>query len=413
MRIIRRFLDAVRRADSWVVRRKLHFVAAAFLGGAVWTSVAPNGISEASELWAAITRLPRLGLSWWIVGILTIPVLLQWALTRYARKRDYALALAKAYESRIDPYYQHLSRGRIAWGSQICLVTCPDLPRGWPIADVGLDAPTFHLETPPATRAERDALIDSLKADPKTRDRVKKDNPEKLSLARVPTVYSDSPGIRLALQTTTYYDVLYTKEVVAARPVDSMRYLKAAVRSRLVTFPHSLCLHLAVVTRDHYLLVTRRSQDVEWFPGAWSCSIEEQAKREDLAAGTALRWGTRALEEELAVTSKQFEPMNFRVFALFLEAPVLNIAVAAVAQLGITRAELQGILERKPRTDYEFDKWVFFDWNRVIRELKAPSRAFHPSSGLRMFYAALQEFGADAFHDQLLASAPVPARSRT
>ena len=70
--------------------------------------------------------------------------------------------------------------------------------------------------------------------------------------------------------------------------------------------------------------------------------------------------------------------------------------------LNHNRKKLDAIIDKHPRTDYEFQDWVFIPWSSLPLELMKPSRIYHPSTGLRMFYAGLFRYGAPGLNRKLI-----------
>jgi len=56
---------------------------------------------------------------------------LRYGLRRYARSHAYAVRLAAIYSARVDPVLLPFHKGRIAWGPELVLQSCPDLRAGW------------------------------------------------------------------------------------------------------------------------------------------------------------------------------------------------------------------------------------------------------------------------------------------
>jgi hypothetical protein len=67
-------------------------------------------------------------------------------------------------------------------------------------------------------------------------------------------------------------------------PEERAAFLDALAQGT-VRFPNSLCLQAVVLTRDDQVLLTAQSEKVTYYPGTWSCLIEEQLAPDDLRAG--------------------------------------------------------------------------------------------------------------------------------
>jgi hypothetical protein len=220
-----------------------------------------------------------------------------------------------------------------------------------------------------------------------------------LMLTRNPDVFSDRPTLILFLQELLYSEFSFFKENVGVLAEQRQRYISEALNGN-INFPNSLCLQLVVATSDDYLLLTQRSNKVDAFRALWSCSVEEQLNLVDLKGPEkdfAKNWSERMLFEELGVEPEGYDIQNIRIFAVFIESDVLNLNLAGLAVLKHDRKTLDAIIDKRPRTDYEFQAWDFLPWDQVAQELMLPSRPYHPSSGLRMFLAGIYKFGAPAF----------------
>ena len=163
-----------------------------------------------------------------------------------------------------------------------------------------------------------------------------------------------------------------------------------------ILFPHSLCMHVIVVTEDDKVLITKRSPKVIYFPGTWSCSIEEQLAPQDLQESPnriVLKWFKRLLQEELGLGSETYNENNLRILSVFLESDILSISICAHVVLDISSNELNQILKSLPRTDYEFTEWTFLTHKELLKELFQPTRPYHPTSGYRMLMALIKRYG--------------------
>ncbi|MFD4204826.1 hypothetical protein ACFWRG_02425 [Micromonospora tulbaghiae] len=161
---------------------------------------------------------------------------------------------------------------------------------------------------------------------------------------------------------------------------------------------------MTVATSDGYILLTHRSHKVAYDPGTWSSSLEEQLSEHDFKGADSevmSRWLQRALVEELGLSNIEASQCEARILAVFLEADRLNTGIAALASLDLTRDELDAIIDSRPREDYEFQDWAFIKWSDLASELGAPTRPYHPSSGLRMLLAGIVHYGVFGFSEKL------------
>lgn len=302
--------------------------------------------------------------------------------------------IVKKKSSTITPYVG------VGWRDALSLQDCPNLREGWPPSQVVIkidETESFALpeEYGPAYEDFFKRCYEKKRF---------KDNNEKLMLRRNPTAFSDQPSLVLEVIPTKYSLVQFYCYIIALRPErDALinDFIRGSLRAN---FAHSLCMHMVVVTRDDKLLLTKRSQKVDYHPGTWSASIEEQLSREDLESGServALSWASRLLKEELGLQQDSYHPDNLRLLSVFLEADILNTAVCVYAELRIDELELDIILRGRARTDYEFTEWAFLDVEKakLLTELFHPRRQYHPTSGFRLLYTLLKRFGSPTTDD--------------
>jgi hypothetical protein len=278
-------------------------------------------------------------------------------------------------------------------GTVVTLQMCPTIREGWPLGAVQIHhtAEPFLVPDEHAS-AYREYVARHFASKRFFDDRVK------VALTRNPVAFSDSPTLVLQTCETHYSVVQYYHEHVATVPVQRAALLGSLVRGP-VRFPNSLCLQALVLTRDDRVLPTARSPKVSYYPGAWSCSIEEQLAVEDLRAGPRRAvelWCHRMLREELGLADDAFQPDAARVLSVFLEADALNISLSALVRLEITASELDRILRQGVRPDYEFTDWAFMPPDDLSREVARPTRFYHLTSGYRMALELLRRDGATA-----------------
>lgn len=93
-------------------------------------------------------------------------------------------------------------------------------------------------------------------------------------------------------------------------------------KKRNITFAHSLCLHIVILTSDKMVLKTKRGNKTAYSQEKWSYSIEEQLSEVDfLTNGESpmVNWAKRALSEELGIDERDYSIDNLNIMSLFLE----------------------------------------------------------------------------------------------
>lgn len=157
--------------------------------------------------------------------------------------------------------------------------------------------------------------------------------------------------------------------------------------------PNSLCLHMIVVTKDNYVLFTKRKDNAAYEKSRYDFSIEEQLSREDFNNdGSRIKaWAKRALKEELGLEKKSCGMSNYfdiKIMGIFREEHYLNMAIAAIVRLKIDKSELLEILDSWPREDYEF-KYNLITISDAIRFLQLGGNdnkySLHRTATFRLF----------------------------
>ena len=164
-----------------------------------------------------------------------------------------------------------------------------------------------------------------------------------------------------------------------------------------ITFAHSLCLHIIILTSDKMILRTKRNGKTVYHKGVWSYSIEEQLSEIDFIKNgetPMVNWAKRALNEELGIDERDYSIDDLKIMSLFLEKDesILNCSLCGVFKLSLTSEELKKIINDKPRMDYEFQESNFEKLKEAIKEIKNNSNIKkHPTSNYRILMASIKE----------------------
>ena len=412
VRKVRRFFERALRHDRFsrllervlrgaLAARRAFPVASAFLLG-IWVNVISDpqvhGVSQALGRVYPVGDRP---LSWLAVAatafLLLVPVI-PGVLRRWVGTRDQTHKLFEnLFEQVVSRDLWLYCRGRLAWGDQLVLQNCPRIEEGWRTDEVVIlkDATEFRWASP----EEQDGYERWLES----ADEFVRRGPTKFRVMENPASFLDDPTLILRVQPTKFSEAMFAhRELSLIRSV-RMRAIENTVNGR-VDFPNLAVLHLTVATSDGHVLLTKRSHKVAYHPGTWSCSIEEQLSSGDLMQDereVTAHWVRRALVEELGLTASQARDSDTRVLGVLLEADILNIGVAALTTLAMTREELNSRILDWPRKDYEFEDWSFVPWDDLARCLVRPELELHPSSGIRMFLSGLVRHGVHRFCEQV------------
>lgn len=370
-----------------------------YLFGRVTTAASDADIKNIAGVFSNLFALDRSVniLSWFsVILLLGIPLLGLFISYQKQRGRPETL-LASLTQGRIETIVEPFAREALAWGPDVTLQLAPDLQTGWPVDDVEIlyDGTVFTLPS-----GENTGYTAYVRGDP---ERFKQDG-IKYMLARNPTAFSDAPRLTLEVWQTKFSVIRYFQENVSTIKPQREAFLEQAIGNGDIRFPSSLCMHAVVITKDNRLLVTKRSPKVEYSPGTWSVSVEEQLSTDDFrlgVKGVVKRWVRRFLLEELAIQETDYDIRNLRLLSVFIEVDVMNCSVAAALRINLRSTELNAILEAVPRTDYEFTEWRFLSYQEVAEELRTPTLVHHPTSGYRILLALANRHGAARVADVL------------
>lgn len=376
-------------------------VVSAFVLGVWVNAVSDPQLGGLADAVGRIYDIKHRPLSWIAVlatALLVVVPLVRFGLYRVVGTAGQALTRFDALAERaVDPELRRFAGGRLAWGSQLVLQSCPRITEGWRPEEVRVIVDPTEYRWP--SLRYRDAYVAWLDG---AEDFVHR-GPVKYRLMANPASFLDDPGLELRIQPNRFAEAVFVHRELSRRPADRLGHVQRVLDGDVV-LPQALVLHLTVATRDGFVLLTQRSHKVVYHPRTWSYSIEEQLSTEDLAydeSSVIACWVARALGEELGVRRAEATGGDVRILAVFLEADILNVAIAALVTLDLDRERLDGTIRGWPRKDYEFGDWDFIAWSDLASHLVRPDRRLHPSSGLRMFLAGIVKFGVHGFCAQV------------
>ncbi|MCB0200846.1 MAG: hypothetical protein KDI03_12320 [Anaerolineae bacterium] len=320
-----------------------------------------------------------------VVAILVLRPLL----ARHYAKQQYDHVIADLLQNQRSPDIAHFAA--VTVGSCLSLQLCPNMSRGWVMAQVKLQHDTTQFSLPPNLRS----VFEIYYRDNFDAKRFFDDQP-KLMLTQNPKAFTDSPTLILKTCETRWSHVQFYKDNIATSAAERQSAIRALMQDNIVTFAHSLSLHLIVETSDHKTLITQRTEKGDYYPAIWSCSLEEQASLEDIEVGDGVaieNWAKRALLEELGLGADTYNPNNIRLMAVFLESDILNISVCGHVRLDIDERVLDSRLQGVLRPDYEFTQWCFLNSSELLSEMRQPKRPYHPTARYRMLMAYIRQKG--------------------
>lgn len=376
-------------------------IAGAFLVGLFINTWSDPNVHNLSELLNRLFNVHARSLnilSWIATTVILLLSFGRLSLAWYSRKRSYEIRLAELYRDRVDSCLRPFQRGRIAWGLSLTLQSPPDLRKGWPVEEVHIEYDITQYVFP--------GHIDELYKQYVESDFHKKyqDDRTRLMLTENPIVFSDLPTLRLRVRWTKWSQLRFYQDHILGKRKEQVQHIQQVLAGP-INFPNSLALLLVVATSDGYVLLIQTSPKVHYYPSTWACSIGEHLDVTDLQGPEerfALNWIERALWEELGVSPNGFKPYNARIMAVIMESQIVNCSLVGVVTLNHNRSNLNAIIDKQPRTDYEFQDWDLISWDDIPRELISPTRQYHPSTGLRMFYSGLHKFGVPGLNRRLM-----------
>lgn len=334
-------------------------------------------------------------LTWLSVLILIVIPTINRVLSRLHKRRRYEIIFAELTQRYKAPSIAPFKA--IGWNGNLTLQSCPILHRGWLITEVQIRHSTTRYSIPQEYKQAYQEYLEKYFAEKRFFD-----DTVKIMLIRNPIAFSDSPTLILETQESLYSQIQFYRENVAVLTSKRDVYIRKAIEELCIDFPHSLCMHAIIVTQDDKVLLTKRAPKVAYFPGTWSCSVEEQLSLQDVQEEKPVqKWLERLLKEELGLGTEMYNKDNLRVLSVFLESDILAVSLCAHVVLDLSSKELNVILESLPRTDYEFSEWDFLSYEELLNELFHPNRVYHPTSRYRMLLALIRRFGEPRLAEML------------
>ena len=283
----------------------------------------------------------------------------------------------------------------LGWDHALTIQQAPNIREGWFLREIEFRLNEAGFEMPREHNSHYEKYFQEFSEE----KRFSEDG-DKFMLVKNPVVFTDTPAVVLDLKLTKYSHVCYCRDRIATNVSEKKLLIEDFLRGSLqANFAHTLSLNMVVVTSDRKILLTHRSPKVMFDPRTWSASIEEQLSREDFhrdgSINTAFAWASRALEEELGVTRDHYHPDNLRCLSIFLEANSLNISLCGYTELRLDSVNLGRLIKGIPRRDYEFTDYTFIDLDKksLLQELFLSKYPFHPTTGYRLLYAFIKNFG--------------------
>lgn len=325
-----------------------------------------------------------------ILPIILLPILTYITNLHY-KNRGIELLFLSLLKKRISPSINNFAQGVIAWGTALTLQKAPNLTKGWTADDIDFHFFSKDYQIPNEWQWDYDNYVKKLHIDNR--------NGIKYMITKNPFSFTDSPKLTLEVSNCNYYQVLYCREIIAKRSSETGKIIENIIKNNKIDHPHAFCLHLTVITKDKKILLTKRSDKVSYHPSVWSASIEEQFNEDDfknISTKSPLNHCVnRLLEEEMAISDKDYNINNLRILSLFLESDTLNVSLAGLLMLEMNCEELTVKLNTiaAGREDHEFKTFKFLNYKEIVEQLKNPTNTYHPTAEYRLLLTLYHRYG--------------------
>jgi isopentenyldiphosphate isomerase len=303
-------------------------------------------------------------------------------------------------EKKIDPIIKPFSNQRIAWGKSLTLLQVPEISEGWPANEVKFNFKNDFFNLPLADQENFAAFY--------TKNEVSfKHDGIKYMLKKKPVSFTDAPSLTLDVQSCKFSQIQYYRNEIVPQSNEQNDLMEKTFLKNIITFPHSLCLHLVVITADEKILLTKRSKEVSYYPEHWSASLEEQLHEKDFLDNSNSVLSSclkRLFEEEVGLAENKYTPNALKILSVFVEADIMSISLCGSIRLNIGASELTNIINFMPRKDNEFNEFELMSFDDIIKELKFSPRKLHPSAGYRLLITLYNILGTYTVIEKLIAN---------
>lgn len=328
----------------------------------------------------------------------------------------------KIIEDNTEQYINQAIKDRrsdITWNEMITLESSSrskDL--GWLLKDVEFILDESFYTMPNQFKADYERYL----KDEFEKDSRRRESDERISIPKFPSTSSDMHVIKIDVIRNMYsYFCFFSQKIYGPNQIRRKNVINS-IFAKEVDFQEiccSLVLHPVVVTTDSKILITKispRNADVH---RSWAVSFGEQMSYSDFFKkeghsevklkpdSILLSWINRALMEELGIDGRRDLNINeSRLMAFAMEANAINFSLICFCKLNMSSLDLDVALKNRVNfQDDEILSWQFIGYKEIpklILNLKENKYGpFHPSSGLRLLWAAIRIMKIDPFFDEL------------
>lgn len=367
-------------------------------GNFLWAFILDSTIIVILSFEMILSMLPKLLFAFFIIMcFIGIGYIIDKPLEKYKTKREDIVLFASTIAENVDKLIEPFSKVGIAWGTCITLQKSPNLQEGWSYKKIDID---FERTIYPFEKELEEKYNQFMN----NNSGKFKDDGDKLMLIINPKAFDEAKTLTLQGRLTKYSRIIFFIEKVINDIAERNEYIKTLfLKKNNIEFPHSLCIHAVITTKDKKVLLVKRSPKVIYYPNTWAVSCEESAQSTDLDnINPILFWAKRLLKEELGVDENDYSEENLRLLSVFLESEIMNITLCMILKLNISSIKLDNILKSQEKLDDEFIDWKFLTYEDAAALLLEPKENFHPTTQYRIFMSLLHLWGFDKLKTNII-----------
>lgn len=356
-----------------------------------------------------------IGLMWGaLVGIIVMYIF-YYLMGQWIIKQQTSHKLKNIILQNADAIYNEITDASgYAWGTNRTILCCDNIIQGWkPEQFVVEKLEVAHMLLEPKLQ---DVYQEFMEEQGKNIERHGNSNNRWMLQNIIPNYNKNEKKIYLQLQETDYCTTsciwdAWRKDSPA---IEKRQRIKDAFLSQSREYlPHSLCLHLVIVTADERVVVTTISRfKKNDYAHTKAVTLGEQIEVTDFQNATGYyndfieRWVKRALSEEFGIDEEQYKAITgkeaIRVLALDFEGDIYNYSLMVVLNLRIKYDRFKDEVCRNPARDKEYDWMEAMLLKDIPKELKRwreaeKDKEYHPSSYLRMYLTYIHFYGIERF----------------
>lgn len=299
-----------------------------------------------------------------------------------------------------------------SWGKDKIIMCANNILEGWDCSNISaIELNSSKYKIPNEDKKEYKKYCNSNKAQEIIK---RKNNNIRWMITNIETNYNkNDKKIFLKLSETDYLTSSFYWDKWKK---DNKEHKKAIAESFMKNssyYPHSLCLHLAIVTSDKKIITTVISKiKTNDYPLSIAVTLGEQIEGVDFHEGNDFyddfieRWVKRALKEEFGIRKNEYERIvgdnPIKVLSFNFEGDICNVSMMTVLHLGIKFEEFRNYIHMNLARDRECDAIDYINIDDIPLAMKQISTnkckvELHPSTPLRMLMTYLHYKGISCF----------------